>query len=110
MKTVEQYVEQVKQYFSKNSIMTDYVERLTDDFIVEMILDVLIENQSSDCYLHQVGSRILRMYEFQFYKADISNPFVAADVVNAIITSDKIAEIGVQNNEVLSPKRKVIKN
>lgn len=99
MKTVDQYVEQVKQYFSRNAIMTDYVEGLTDDFIIEMILDVLIENQSSDPYLHQVGNRIVQMYEFQVYQANISNPFIATDVVNAIITSDKITAIGALHNE-----------
>lgn len=105
MKTVDQYVKQVKQYFSKNAIMTDYVEGLTDDFIIEMILDVLIETQSSSSYLHQVGNRIIQMYEFQFYKANINNPFIATDVVNAIITSDKITEIGIQNNEASTSKK-----
>lgn len=110
MKTVDQYVKQVKQYFSKNAIMTDYVEGLTDDFIIEMILDVLIENQSSSSYLHQVGNRIVQMYEFQFYKANINNPFIATDVVNAMITSDKITEIGVQNNEDSTSKKTTTEN
>lgn len=110
MKTVDQYVKQVKQYFSKNAIMTDYVEALTDDFIIEMILDVLIENQSPEPYLNQVGNRIVKMYEFQVYQANISNPFIATDVVNAMITSDKITAIGVQNNEDSTPKKTTAKN
>lgn len=110
MKTIDQYVKQVKQYFSNNAIMTDYVEGLTDDFIIEMILDVLIENQSSNSYLHQVGNRIVEMYEFQYYKANINSPFIATDVVNAIITSDKITKIGIQKNKDSISQKNTTKN
>jgi len=91
MKTLSCHVTDVKQRFLTNAIMTDYVNALTDDFIVEMVLDVLINTDSPVDYLDQVVARIVNMYERQVYNARLSCPFVATDVVNAIIISSEIA-------------------